>query len=85
MAKEWKRVARGEVLRSQLDPDYRPRYRVPARRWWQLWKPKWDWVEGVSQNQIRRAYDYPEARYAPLTFESALLYLGYPDGWEAAR
>jgi hypothetical protein len=61
MTAKWEQVARGEVLRSQFDPDYTPRYRVPARQWWQFWKPKWQWVDGVSQNTLRRAHGLPAA------------------------
>jgi hypothetical protein len=65
MAAKWERVARGEVMMGQINPDYVPRYRIPARRFWQLWKPKWQWVEGVSQNQIRSGHAYLPASAEP--------------------
>lgn len=56
MTKPVEEAAYAEILRGVGDPDYTPRYRVPARRWWQFWKPKWRWVTGISQNQVRRAF-----------------------------
>ena len=63
--RKWERVARGEVLLGQINPDHVPRYRIPARPWWQFWKPKWKWVDGVSQNQLRRAHGYQPAQCEP--------------------
>ena len=56
---DWGMGASDRVWRVLSDPDYVPRFRVPARRWWQLWKPKWKWVDGISYNQIQRAYGLP--------------------------
>jgi hypothetical protein len=53
---EWREEAMAEIWCARANPDHAPRYRVPARRWWQIWKPKWMWVTGVSENQMRRVY-----------------------------
>ena len=55
----WEMTARSAAFASTIDPDFVPRYRIPARRWWQLWKPKWKWIEGVSRRQICRAHGVP--------------------------
>lgn len=51
----WKRLARDQVMLGQMNPDHTPRYRVPARRWWQFWKPKWQEIEGLSITALRRS------------------------------
>jgi hypothetical protein len=52
----WKEEVLAEVWLARVNPDHKPRYRVPARSWWQLWKPRWQWIEGVSENQVRALY-----------------------------
>ena len=52
----WKDEAFAAIALGSGNPDFVPRYRIPARRWWQIWKPRWQWIEGVSRNQIRRAH-----------------------------
>ena len=50
----WRQEALGAVCDALADPDKRPRYRIPARRWWQFWKPRWEWIEGMSLNDGKR-------------------------------
>jgi len=50
----WRDEAMSQIMCARIDPDFTPRYRVPARKWWQFWKPKWQWIEGISENAIRR-------------------------------
>jgi hypothetical protein len=61
----WRGDAAASILRgSYADPDYVPRYRMPNRRFfWQLWKPKWRWVEGVSMRQMQRVREAMDEYY----------------------
>ena len=52
--------AAGQIMLTQFDPDFRPRFRIRARRWWQIWKPRWEWIDGVSRNDLLRAHGLPE-------------------------
>jgi hypothetical protein len=61
----WRKDAYSEVFKSRLNPDHVPRYRIPARKWWQFWKPKWEQVEGVSYNQIQRGHGLPPSAEMP--------------------
>jgi hypothetical protein len=67
---DWEAAALNEVWLGRMDPDHVPRYRVPARPWWQFWKPRWMWVSGVSVNQIRRVHglelERPAVRVKPI-------------------
>jgi hypothetical protein len=56
--RQWKQDAYAAIAAADFfDDDYVPEYRVPARRWWQLWKPRWRMVRGVSRAQTRRAQE----------------------------
>lgn len=68
---EWKDRAIFEVMAAQYDPDHTPRFPVPARKWWQFWKPKWRWSEGISTNTMRRRYglDPLPARIVKVSWE----------------
>jgi hypothetical protein len=61
---DWREEALAEAWLGRMNPDHTPRYRVPARPWWQFWKPKWMWVSGVSENQMRRVHGLEPLRPA---------------------
>jgi hypothetical protein len=52
---DWREEALAEAWLGRMNPDHTPRYRIPARPWWQFWKPKWrhispsDMYGGVGQ------------------------------------
>jgi hypothetical protein len=68
----WKAEARKAILYAVIsgDPNAIPKYKIPARRWWEFWKPKWQWVEGNSINQFRRAHGMDELK-SPLDIRAA--------------
>ena len=51
----WRGEAAQSILRGSYggDPDYVPRYRIPARRWpWQFWKPKWKAIMPIANTPL---------------------------------
>ena len=57
---DWRSIAVDAVFEAanSHDPEAIPVYQIPGRRWpWQLWKPKWETVTGVSRAQLERAHD----------------------------
>jgi hypothetical protein len=53
---EWKDRALFEIMAAQYDPDHAPIYYVPARKWWEFWKPRWREVRGLSLNAMRTGH-----------------------------
>lgn len=43
----WRERRDFELYRAETDHHYTPQYLVPARPWWQFWKPlAWKWNDG---------------------------------------